>query len=686
MILLRSLALRNFRIHKSLDLKFQKGVNGIIGGNGKGKSSIIEAILFLYTGICEDTKEAMISVGSASGYVFGTFELNGQEGYLERHLDGSKVLLKYDDKTYKKASEVKEVWANLLQINNEIFERLVIAKQGEIPLLFVGDKAIRSSIFQKIFLVPQVGKLRDLIWEEYIKKLPPELMVENLDVLQTELKEANQVYAGMLEEYTKYEPYTLSGIGAYDLKIHELQEKKRKNARREEIVKKAEDVNAQISKLELELLEQNNILAATPVSKEQVQVMLNESSNAKNQLAKKIQLQNTVKGIENKLIGLLWSEAKAEELKNKEQLCKEKELERNNILGSISRINEEISKHANFKGKSSCPTCGQSIADTTELLKNYAQKKSDLQVDWQAVDMEIKELSPRITTLRKDEQQYRELNQSLALYNKELLEYKDAVYDEENHKLLQQVLDKIVGTNTKVYAISSNLSILKTNVEKLREEYRQLVIPETTVQLDSELIQVTKDKTLYCALVEKANTLNVQVQVKKNSISNITSRLNSSQINAEKNKKREDVYKILMSLYDLFHPTYFSKKVIQRYASVVTDYLHENLVKFNIPYYVSVNDEFNIDVYTREGFKLPRVSGGQQQIVGICLRLALIQLFAQSFSFMVIDEGTTGLHVDNQQAYFELIRDLSNSQLQQVIVVDHNEKLNQYVDNFICLN
>ena len=42
--------LENWKIHKKLNIKFEKGLNFIVGENGSGKTSIIEAILFGLTG------------------------------------------------------------------------------------------------------------------------------------------------------------------------------------------------------------------------------------------------------------------------------------------------------------------------------------------------------------------------------------------------------------------------------------------------------------------------------------------------------------------------------------------------------------------------------------------------------------------------------------------------------------
>lgn len=46
---LRSLSLTNFRLHKNTNIEFSEGLNYIVGGNGQGKTTILEAIHYIST-------------------------------------------------------------------------------------------------------------------------------------------------------------------------------------------------------------------------------------------------------------------------------------------------------------------------------------------------------------------------------------------------------------------------------------------------------------------------------------------------------------------------------------------------------------------------------------------------------------------------------------------------------------
>jgi len=48
-MILTSVKLKNFRCHKDISLNFSENLNYIVGGNGQGKTAILEAIYYLCT-------------------------------------------------------------------------------------------------------------------------------------------------------------------------------------------------------------------------------------------------------------------------------------------------------------------------------------------------------------------------------------------------------------------------------------------------------------------------------------------------------------------------------------------------------------------------------------------------------------------------------------------------------------
>ena len=71
-MILRGLSLKNFRSHKNTILKFSDSLNYIVGGNGQGKTSVLEAAFYLCT-----TKSFNSKDSEAVTFNEDNFEVNG---------------------------------------------------------------------------------------------------------------------------------------------------------------------------------------------------------------------------------------------------------------------------------------------------------------------------------------------------------------------------------------------------------------------------------------------------------------------------------------------------------------------------------------------------------------------------------------------------------------------------------
>ena len=72
-MILTSISLRNFRIHRDINVKFSENLNYIVGGNGQGKTTILDSIYYLCTTKSYYTKTDSDSVS----FNEEEFELNG---------------------------------------------------------------------------------------------------------------------------------------------------------------------------------------------------------------------------------------------------------------------------------------------------------------------------------------------------------------------------------------------------------------------------------------------------------------------------------------------------------------------------------------------------------------------------------------------------------------------------------
>ena len=87
-----------------------------------------------------------------------------------------------------------------------------------------------------------------------------------------------------------------------------------------------------------------------------------------------------------------------------------------------------------------------------------------------------------------------------------------------------------------------------------------------------------------------------------------------------------------------------------------------------------------------DGVPKPVISGGEQDIANLCLRLAISQMIAeragQSFSLLILDEVFGSLDEARRQNVVELLRGLQD-RFEQVIVITHIEQVREGLDRVI---
>ena len=108
-MILKSIQLKNFRIHKNISLDFSDRLNYIIGGNGQGKTTILEAIFYL----CTTKSHSSNSDSEAVSFNEKEFEISGNfKGMTENNsrvyygLNQNRKFYFKNEKQISKASDV----------------------------------------------------------------------------------------------------------------------------------------------------------------------------------------------------------------------------------------------------------------------------------------------------------------------------------------------------------------------------------------------------------------------------------------------------------------------------------------------------------------------------------------------------------------------------------------------------
>ena len=685
MIQLDEITLHNYGYIRNETYTFGAGVTGIVGKNGSGKSTIISAIRFLFTGeVDAENKHKAITTGETEGWVTGKFTLNGTQGSIERHLSSSKVILKYGDTDSSKAGEIKELWAKLLQIDGSIFNNVIIAAQGEIPLLFSGDATIREKIFQKIFMVPPTEKLRDVIWNGYIKLCPPEKFEEDTNVLHTLMNETAHRRNGVLAQIdglTALMPNQVH-LRSFVERLGFLDKCKRDALVRPELETKLNEQSLLVVNLKKKAEDQRAKLDAVDIAS--LRKSLTQQSSKKELFERK-------QTLEAQLVGAMAKSPSDAEVKTLADEIADHQAQAEAFYNGLANANANLAsakakydKLAKIEGSVCCPTCGQELKDVLALLDPAREEFIAAQRQVAGLQTSYNEQY----RLAKAKQGNKSLMDGLVRRKEMLLEqlssFAGVTFDTKN----LQVLENHIAQYEQDQVHYNELSVLIPKTEglllTLTERLANLTVYDGDDTIESEM-QVLNDVLAEARQrQEQINELKLEEGKMRRELELLDSRMTNTVSNQEYNTKRRQYLDSLNEAYELLHVSRFPRNLIKSYAEHVQAMTSSYLEQFAVPYRVKIVDGFKFHMITDDDRVVPRVSGGQQVVVGLCLRLALHKMFAQSFPIWIVDEGSTHLDEENREAYFRLLNTIREQKIiNQIIVIDHDPMLAEVVDRTI---
>ncbi len=157
-MIINRLELKNFRNHRESVFDFANGINLILGENGSGKTSILDAIGFaLFNMKLRSDANETITMDETSGSVKVTFTANDGNPYtVIRKIPSGSVSLSADG-VMRNITGVTEVYraVNLLIGNSSenpaLFENVIVASQNKFTAIFDARPSERESVFNSVF-------------------------------------------------------------------------------------------------------------------------------------------------------------------------------------------------------------------------------------------------------------------------------------------------------------------------------------------------------------------------------------------------------------------------------------------------------------------------------------------------------------------------------------------------------
>lgn len=208
------LKIQDFGRHKLLDKNLDVSVVGLMGPNGTGKSTILEAIKFAFTATLTDKQETYVRncyrpeppegvkdpEKPANGKVTVWFRKDGKDGELFRQVGKTpKRHLKWEGETITAAADIEATLKELFEADKEARANAIFPPQGSLDKLLFGTPTERSDLYTKLLLVGYTGKIVDIIDQQSA------ILLDQVQDYTTILTEVRTQHTTAEEEYAELE-------------------------------------------------------------------------------------------------------------------------------------------------------------------------------------------------------------------------------------------------------------------------------------------------------------------------------------------------------------------------------------------------------------------------------------------------------------------------------------------------
>lgn len=358
--------LENYRIHEKLEVEFDKGINLLLGENGKGKSSILEAIGYaLFGSDLRGTQKDAIQYGKKSAKIQVEFTgVDGEEYIVTRKLPGTTSIYRKSNPELElqgKEDRIRELCGIKGDIK-DVYDNVIVAKQNEFISSFKATAKDREKTFDKVFNTEIYREIYDGYSKDVEGKYKNEIAIEENSIKSiSEVMEDSQEIKEKLELEEEREKEFEKYLNNLSVELKEIKEKLNQISGTE---LKIEKINGEIRKSE-EVL--NNITLQEEKLKKQIEETI---------LAKEI----ADKNIENHNEYIKTSEILESIKKEKKELDQIKE-EQSNLeksLVSLEKLKSDSNNQVNL------------WKNSIENLKVSCREKKD-RVDFLQGEIEKKE-------------------------------------------------------------------------------------------------------------------------------------------------------------------------------------------------------------------------------------------------------------------------------------------------------
>lgn len=694
-MILKSLSLKNYRRFKKLEIDFEENITAFVGKNGSGKTSIFEAIIYCLFGTTtarsakEEIRSDFVDYKNPCEVCL-VFELDGKQYKVTRKIKGKNSITEafvfspdQEKPLAERESTVNKYIAGLLGMNPTTFQISVFSAQKELDKFSSLKPEERKEEIRRLLNLGVIKKAVNLLRGDIREN---KTKIETLKSQKEDSKEIKKQIIKIKEALKKQKTELKEIDNKYKLKIGIREGQKNKVKRLDQDNLKFVHLGKQLGINRTEVKNNKDNLAKNLSS-------IKEIANKKKQLATLLPLKKEYQeAIEKrkqlaagqpakKLAGLNQKKDKLQEKihQQEKRLTKITE-EGKGIRNKQKELLTKIEKIEKIGRSSPCPTCSRPLNEHYDELmakfnKDLAKVKNELAA-------KLEEYRSESSVLAKLKEKQTTLAEKINLLDGKI---KIALSE------LDEKITKLEKSNNQISSLEGEikrLPELKKDKQNLLEQKTKLAkklsfLVEALNKLGFDQKKYEEEKTKLSKLAEDCSELAKTIERQKGDIKTAVERLKAVSEKLDKQKKLNTLIneiKKLNSRLIILEPLLldFQAQLLSRIRPILENETGRLLHKISEGKYsdVELDENYKIFVYDKgEKYGINRFSGGEQDLVGLCLRLAISRVIAEKsgsrkINLLILDEIFASQDDDRRQKILTAMHALS-SQFRQLFLVTH---------------
>jgi DNA repair protein SbcC/Rad50 len=777
-MVLKRIKLNNYRRFRSLELEFPENLIGIVGKNGVGKSSLLEAVGWaLYgTRIVRTDKQDMRTQSMADNSVCSVeldFSYGGQDYRIVRKIKGKNAAVEASlsragaaDPEAVQERGVNEYINNLLKLDYQSFLVSVFARQKELAALSSMQPEERRRSLVRLIGIDAIDAARERVRQDrkeqskYLDGLRAGL--EDITVLEGRSRELNEKLSAQEQDVTRLET-------ALQQKRDDLAKSKTQFEALSQLRDRYHALETRLARIQSQIQEAEKTCEKRRQEQPIIEQAEQEWQALQPTLAELESIRTTLTEWDQKALQHTRKEALAQNLAQVQKLLTDKEQRERELTATVEQNHElevklvDIEKRVadleldgdelralltqcsgqldsakrnglewteklqNLKKlgpQGKCPTCTQS------LQGHFQEAIAEIEDKIQTLREEYKEQKNRETTVQKQLQDWdknyragrqekenvikglaglqqvgkqlqalRQEKQSLQANVNDTKQQWQTVaaieYDPVKHQQLQQRFKEIQKLEQKAgqlqeriarkASLAEEILQLQSMLETLRTSLRDLVSDQNALHFQEEVYLATKKEIEnHGRVVEQAQS---ELMRAREGAAACRQDLQTAQEAITANRqKRTQIDSLLESTHYLelldVHFSRFRLELAGRIRPLLAHRASDLLAMTSSGRYqhMELDEDYNIHVYDgNKRFAIDRFSGGEQDLVNLCLRIAISQIVADRrggapINFIVLDEVFASQDEDRKQLILSALARLS-TQFRQMFMITHVEAI-----------